>query len=440
MARRYPSTTTTRRHINKVTSTDDNNNTGKPRQEAGTGIGASTTSTCECTRVRRRAHSYSREYSGTSTRAHEYSSHDESNLMPHLLMEWVKSNKSRIVHDSSFIIRVPTKEEVGRIIRYVKEVTPSLKDIDYIKFRFYKPPVNHLISVSDPHPGFQLTREHLRSPLYVSYSISEEFPESNGNCCLVIDVIIQIDSGAHGGIVFPTRTLPSESINTWLHYVTLHLLNRNQVQLPLESQLWHNKVCELLQDESSPEFVMQLKEELHLSHVIQPNNNMAMTQSLLHPVRSFLGDKAFCEHFINPGLGDGSGSEACHVMAIEALHYANTISLEEIRYQSYLSAPYDGVIRGSVPGDDSVYISVYYYLRQVEYCMTPYKLTNRDEMFMLVFQIYNLIPSIRALHARLPPQLRKVLSSILADTKDFPYAIAKVKHSAEDSISGNSKW
>ncbi|KAH9161576.1 hypothetical protein EDB89DRAFT_1913808 [Lactarius sanguifluus] len=302
----------------------------------------------------------------------------------------------------------------------MKEITPSLKDIDHVKFRFYKPPVIHLISVLDPHPGFQLTREHLRSLLYVSYSISEEFPESNGNRCL-------IDSGAHGGIVFPTHTLPSESINTWLHYVTLHLLNRNQVQLPLESQLWHNKVRELPQDESSPEFVMQLKEELCLSCVIQPNNDMAMTQSLLHPVRSFLGDKAFREHFINPGLGDGSGSETCH-------------SLEEIRYQSYLSAPYDGAIRGLVPGDDSVYISVYYYLRQVEYCMTPYKPTNKDKMFMLVFRIYNLIPSIRALHVRLPPQLRKVLSSILADTKDFPYATAKVKHSAEDSISGNSKW
>ncbi|KAH9159669.1 hypothetical protein EDB89DRAFT_1915801 [Lactarius sanguifluus] len=142
----------------------------------------------------------------------------------------------------------------------MKEITPSLKDIDHVKFRFYKPPVIHLISVLDPHPGFQLTREHLRSLLLI-----------------------------------------------------------------LGHMLWHNKVRELPQDESSPEFVMQLKEELCLSCVIQPNNDMAMTQSLLHPVRSFLGDKAFREHFINPGLGDGSGSETCHVMAIEALHYADTI-------------------------------------------------------------------------------------------------------------------
>ncbi|KAH9163361.1 hypothetical protein EDB89DRAFT_1912738 [Lactarius sanguifluus] len=40
---------------------------------------------------------------------------------------------------------------------------------------------------------------------------------------------------------------------------------------------------------------------------------------------SFLGDKAFRKHFIDPGLGDGSGSETHRVTAIEALHYADTI-------------------------------------------------------------------------------------------------------------------
>ncbi|KAI9435864.1 hypothetical protein H4582DRAFT_2059329 [Lactarius indigo] len=169
------------------------------------------------------------------------------------------------VRDFPFTIKVPVREEVGGIIRYVKEVTPSLRDKDHGKFRFYKPPLNHPIHVSDPHPRFQLTTEHLRSPLYVPCGISEEFSENGDDRRFDIDVIVQIDSGERG-------------------------------------------------------FVAQLEQELRRPRSIQPDNDC-----LLNTVKSVLKDRTFREYFTDSDPQDGSGSETRCVTAIEALHYADTL-------------------------------------------------------------------------------------------------------------------
>ncbi|KAI9442137.1 hypothetical protein H4582DRAFT_2054657 [Lactarius indigo] len=84
--------------------------------------------------------------------------------------------------------------------------------------------------------------------------------------------------------------------------------------------------------------------------------------------------------------------------------------------------------KGSDPIDD-----------KVEYYKTSYSLTNEHHMFDFIFRIYNLLESIRALHARLSPQLSNILSSILTESEGFPYLMARRKRGTEDGASGSFK-
>jgi hypothetical protein len=102
------------------------------------------------------------------------------------------------VHDAPFTIRVPPSEDIGGVIHFVKEVTPSLKDIDHGKFRFYKPPSDHPVSVCKVFHGFQLTRENLGSPLPVPCKVDEVFLEKDAGRRFDIDIVVHINSGEWG--------------------------------------------------------------------------------------------------------------------------------------------------------------------------------------------------------------------------------------------------
>ncbi|KAH9043364.1 hypothetical protein EDB85DRAFT_1885688 [Lactarius pseudohatsudake] len=102
---------------------------------------------------------------------------DDSNVR--LLCVVVDDNLK--VRDSSFTIMVPSEEVFGGIIGCVVEVTPSLQGVDYGKFRFYKPPLNYPIHVSDLLNGLQLTREHLTDPLLPPYTAKEKFQMNGDN-------------------------------------------------------------------------------------------------------------------------------------------------------------------------------------------------------------------------------------------------------------------
>jgi hypothetical protein len=101
------------------------------------------------------------------------------------------------VCDSPFAITVPTSEEIGRVIHFVKEVTPSLQDDDHGKFTSYKPPSHYQVSVLHSFHGFQLTQENLESALQVSCKINEVFREKDVGHGLNIDVIVHIN-GKYG--------------------------------------------------------------------------------------------------------------------------------------------------------------------------------------------------------------------------------------------------
>jgi hypothetical protein len=105
------------------------------------------------------------------------------------------------IRDSVFIIKVPSSYDFGDVIHSVKEVTPSLKDKDHGKFRFYKPPSSHPVSASSFH-GFQLTPENLGSPLLVLHKINEVFLEKNVDKCYAVDVVVQVNSEEQGTLFY----------------------------------------------------------------------------------------------------------------------------------------------------------------------------------------------------------------------------------------------
>ncbi|KAI9437734.1 hypothetical protein H4582DRAFT_2077346 [Lactarius indigo] len=166
--------------------------------------------------------------------------------------------------DSPFTIMVLPEEDFGGVIDYVKEVTPSLKGKDHGKFRFYKPPLD--------------------SPICVSQSLhGEEFQEKDADCHFDIDVIAHVDSGEHGGVAL--RRLSMESSNSLLHHVTFCLRSCDEVQLPPEARLFDNNISELPIDEALPDFVQQLEQKLHLR--CSPKHDM-ITLPLLDSVKLLL--------------------------------------------------------------------------------------------------------------------------------------------------------
>jgi len=100
--------------------------------------------------------------------------------------------------DSPFTITVPSEEDFGGVIHYVKGVTPSLRDRDHGKFSFFKPPSDRPICISHSHHGLQLTREHLGRALLITWKVSEVFQEKGVDRRFDIDAIIHVSSGEHG--------------------------------------------------------------------------------------------------------------------------------------------------------------------------------------------------------------------------------------------------
>ncbi|KAH9163359.1 hypothetical protein EDB89DRAFT_1912734 [Lactarius sanguifluus] len=179
---------------------------------------------------------------------------DDSTTVWTVRLICVRIDNDLKICNSPFNIMVPSSEDFGGVIHYVKEVTPSLRDKDHGKFRFYKPPLDHPIHVSSLH-RFQLTQEHLRSVLPITCKVEEEFWEKDADRCFNIDVIVCVDSGEHGGVVLRTL-LNTESSNSLLHHVTFHLRNCNEIQLFPEAQLFDNNLSESPVDELLPEFVV----------------------------------------------------------------------------------------------------------------------------------------------------------------------------------------
>ncbi|KAI9435402.1 hypothetical protein BJY52DRAFT_1197588 [Lactarius psammicola] len=219
------------------------------------------------------------------------------------------------IRDSPFTIKVPTDGEISDVIRYVQEVTPSLKDRDHGKFSFFKPPSESPVYVSNSTHGLQLSRKHLGSSLCIIDKVSM-FQEKGDNCRSNIDVVIHVGSGEHGGPVL--HTLPRRSDNSLLHCVTFCLRNRKEVQLPPEARLKDNNISELPMDEVPPDFIQQLERDLHLQR--SPGHDTT-TRSLLDSVKVLLGDEAFQKYFTGPN----DETEMRRVTAVELLHYLDTL-------------------------------------------------------------------------------------------------------------------
>ncbi|KAH9020351.1 hypothetical protein EDB85DRAFT_2153124 [Lactarius pseudohatsudake] len=199
-----------------------------------------------------------------------------------------------------FTLRVPLDEDIGGVVNYVKGVTLSVRDKDHGKFKFYKPPSDHPICISHLHHGFQLTRKDIGDLLLVPLTVSEVFQKKGADRRFNIDVVVHIDSEEHSVIV---RTLLAESSNPWLQYVTFHLRQCSDIQLPPEKR---------------PDFVEQLKQELCTQR--SPTRHEIAVLPLLDSVNVLLGD-TFSEYFTNVN----DGSETDHVTDVELLHYIDVL-------------------------------------------------------------------------------------------------------------------
>ncbi|KAH9008452.1 hypothetical protein EDB85DRAFT_1904224 [Lactarius pseudohatsudake] len=220
------------------------------------------------------------------------------------------------IRNSPFTITVPIEEDFGGLIDYVKEATPSVRDKDHGNFRFYKPPLDNPICVSQSHHGFPLTREYLGSALLITCKVNEEFQEKGDDHRFDIDVIVHVDSGGRGGVAL--HRLSAESNNGLLRHVTFRLRNRDEIELLPEARLFDNNISELLRDETLPSFVQQLEQKLRLR--CSPKHDM-ITLPLLDSVKMLLGDDVFSEYFTD--MNDESETRC--VTAVELLHYIDIL-------------------------------------------------------------------------------------------------------------------
>ncbi|KAH9012536.1 hypothetical protein EDB85DRAFT_2158946 [Lactarius pseudohatsudake] len=222
------------------------------------------------------------------------------------------------IRGSSFTITVPSEEDFGGVIDYVKEATPSVRDKDHGNFRFYKPPLDNPISVSQSLHGFPLTREYLGlgSALLITSKVSEECQKKDADRRFNIDVIVHVDSGEHGGVAL--RRLSVDSSNSLLRHVTFRLRNCDEVQLLPEARLFDNNISELPIDEALPDFVQQLERELRLW--CSPKHDMIMPP-LLDSVKMLLGDDVYPKYFTDTN----DESETRRVTAVELVHYIDIL-------------------------------------------------------------------------------------------------------------------
>ncbi|KAH9013862.1 hypothetical protein EDB85DRAFT_2280746 [Lactarius pseudohatsudake] len=218
-----------------------------------------------------------------------------------------------VVRNSPFNISVPSEEEIGEFINYVKNAMPSVRDKDHGKFSFYQPPLDCPIRVTESLPGSQLTRKDLGTLLLIPFTVGEVFQEKGADRRFDIDVIVHLDYGENGGGVV-LHTLRVGSSNTWLRHITFHLRNRDEAQLPPETELDTNNISEFSADSDGalPDFIEQLEQELRLRR--SPRHDIAS-------VKAHLGDDTFGEHFTDVN----DGSETHRVTDIELLHYLDAL-------------------------------------------------------------------------------------------------------------------
>ncbi|KAH9010629.1 hypothetical protein EDB85DRAFT_2160988 [Lactarius pseudohatsudake] len=77
--------------------------------------------------------------------------------------------------------------------------------------------------------------------------------------------------------------------------------------------------------------------------------------------------------------------------------------------RDYHAVEYTLYQRGPKPCDDSN--------DKVEYLQRPYDLSNRHDVFELVFRLYNFFPSMSSLHDKVSPRLAAALPSILGEVE-----------------------
>ncbi|KAI9435775.1 kinase-like domain-containing protein, partial [Lactarius indigo] len=113
-------------------------------------------------------------------------------------------------------------------------------------------------------------------------------------------------------------------------------------------------------------------------------------------------------------LGNALLTDKSSTFVVKAIHINH----------DYYAAEYTLYQKGSGP-DDKV----------VEYWKRSYDLSNRRDMFVLIFRIYNFLHSTRSLHDKFPSQLTTALASILTETENLPHLTRK--HGSDDN--GSSK-
>ncbi|KAI9429242.1 hypothetical protein H4582DRAFT_2065551 [Lactarius indigo] len=300
------------------------------------------------------------------------------------------------VRDFPFTIKVPIREEVGGIIHYVKEVTPSLRNKDHGKFRFYKPPLNHPIHVSDPHPRFQLTTEHLRSPLLIPRNMS-----------VLKDRTFReyfTDSDPQDGSGSEMRCMTAIEA---LHYadtlIDHHLSDQEAYREKAVSHIY-SLLRRFATNPPSPHGIrVQFDVTWSLHLVTARETDQTLCQYT--PCSDFFMSIGGFPHVLLEICSDKVKKRDWHHMLLQAsclVCLGNKLITDKSPFKSstffikaiyidhnYNTIEYTLYQKGSEPGDD---------------------------------------------------KLSEILSSTLTETKGFPYATGQGKCSAEDSLGGHSKW
>ncbi|KAI9437733.1 hypothetical protein H4582DRAFT_2058047 [Lactarius indigo] len=343
---------------------------------------------------------------------------------------------------------MPPEEEIGEVINYVKVVTPSVKDKDHGKFSFYKPPLDCPIRVSHSLSGFQLTQKDLGNPLFIPLTIGEVFPEKGADCRFNVDIIVHVDSGENDEAQLPPETELDANMIT---EVPNEVLPKFVEQLKLESHLqrsphWHDinqdaAFVRFCKDVELLHYIDALVDRHLLDQAAYRLRAVSHVYSLLRrfaiafPSESPHGPRLFLDfHIFYLKKRDQYWmllQASCLVRLGNALILDKSptffVKVFYINYDYHVDE-YTLYQKGSEPSDD-----------KVEYYKTSYILTNKHHMFDFIFQIYNFLKSIIALHARLSPQLSNILLSILTESEGFPYLMAWRKRGAKNGASSSFK-
>ncbi|KAH9170489.1 hypothetical protein EDB89DRAFT_1907738 [Lactarius sanguifluus] len=339
---------------------------------------------------------------------------------------------------------VPPEEEISELVNYMKRATLSVRDKDNGTFNFYQPPLDCPIHIMESLPGSQLTQKDLGTLLLIPFTVGKMFQEKGANCRFNIDVIVRVDSG--GTCKFSVHS-----------------------------------------DGALPDFIEQLEQELHLQ--CSPGHDMTILP-LLASVKAHLGDDTFDEHFTDVN----DGSETHHITDIELLHYLNALIDQHLSnqaaYRNRTSSHVYSLLRrfavnplSKSPCSTKLFFDALWVFglamktrdNQILHQYTPCsdvflsikgflhvlleissdkqkKGTNKSPTFFMKafyinndyhveeFTLYQRHHKSGPGDDKLTPQMGGILSSILTETKGFPYVMAWREHGAKDGASSSFKW